>query len=99
MMTPEVLGGLGIAAGVVLVALGGFKAIAMIVSKQTTTKKTSVPPNHGPCNEAVDRLADSLEKNIDEQRAFRETFVMWMAREEGYRNGQRSTGERATIGD
>jgi hypothetical protein len=77
------------AAGGVL--LGMFKIMSTV---GVSARKTSVPPqNHGPCNESVDRLTDVIEKNVDEQRAFRELFVMWMAREEGYRNGKRITAE------
>lgn len=70
-------------------------AVAMFRMMSNGKKKNSVPPpaDHGPCNEAVDRLCVVVEKNVDEQRSFRLAFERWMAREEGRREGLARTGE------
>lgn len=99
-MTPETLGNAGAAGLVVVVVLGAFQLIKFIIARQGSSKKTSVPPSKdcAPCNEAVEKLTTTMDENVKEQRAFRELFVKWMAREEGYRAGLRETGEHPLPG-
>jgi len=85
-----------VAGGIVTVALGAFQLVRYVIARQANGKKTSVNPprvDHGPCNDAVDRLSTIIEKDVDEQREFRLAFERWMAREEGRRDGLRQTGE------
>lgn len=88
--------------------------VMKIIGGQTNTrnalaaadrKKASDPPSrvdHGPCNEAVDRLTDALHEEIREQQKFRKLFEVWMARQEGYARGlaavNRGTGEFPVAG-
>lgn len=97
-----------VAGGVVAVALGAFKLVQFVISRQgngkSNGKKTSVPPtDHGPCREAVRELTlglypltEAMQENIREQREFRGMFERWLAREEGRRDAEqvmRRTGE------
>jgi len=86
-----------VAGGIVTVALGAFQLVRYVISRQSNGKKDKAsvppPPNHGPCNDAVDRLSTIIEKDVDEQREFRLAFERWMAHEEGRRDGLRQTGE------
>lgn len=94
-----------VAGGVVAVALGAFKLVQFVISRQSNGKsngsngkKTSVPPtDHGPCREAVRELTvgiypltEAMQENIREQREFRGMFERWLAREEGRREAQGS---------
>ncbi len=87
-----------VAGGIVTVALGAFQLVRYVIARQSNGKKTSVnpPANHGPCNESVDRLTIVIDRNVEEQRAFRLDFEKWMAHEEGRREAageMRRTGE------
>lgn len=97
-----------VAGGIVAVALGAFKLVQFVISRQgngkSSGKKTSVPPvDHGPCREAVRELTvgiypltEAMQENIREQREFRGMFERWLAREEGRREAQNNmarTGE------
>ena len=89
--------------------IGVMKAMASILGNGS--KKRSVPPptDHGPCNEAVDELAEAIREDMrerrdqhrDEMRAsteFREAFLRYIAREEGRREAMGRTGEYPVAG-
>ncbi len=90
----------GIILGVVKI-IAGQKAAA----EQVKQKDSILPaPDHGPCNESVNRLTESVNRltemlrdDVKEQRAFRSDFSEWMAFERGRRDGAdsalRRTGE------
>jgi len=91
----------------------GYAAIRM-VEKAIETRRakrhdSDRPPaiNHGPCNEAVNSLADTIREDakdrkaehteeIKEQQAFRLAFEKYLAKEDGRREaqqGRQATGE------
>ena len=86
-----------VAGGIVTVALGAFQLVRYVISRQSNGKKDKAsvppPPNHGPCNDAVDRLCGVLEKHVEKQDKLILRLETWMAREEGRRDGLRQTGE------
>ena len=93
-----------------LVATCGGMMLGMwrIVASQNTAaklllaenKKNSVPPtNHGPCNDAVNKLTEAMHAEITEQQAFRRSFDTWLAYEKGRRDELRATGDHPSAGD
>ena len=108
----ETLGNGGALAGFMALGWGLIKLFEKAIDARKNGRKNSdrpPAPNHGPCNEAVERLTESIQadakdrkaehtEEIKEQRALREDFRGWMKYEEGRREAQsdlRRTGEIA----
>jgi hypothetical protein len=102
-------------------ALAGFMglgyALIRMVEKAIEARKTKKrdsdrpprdPTNHGPCNEAVASLTETIREDakdrkaehteeLKEQRALREDFRGWMRYEEGRREAQQDLRRTAEI--
>jgi len=82
------------------VIAGSFKLVASVIKPKNGGGKQ----DHGPCNVAVDGLADAIREDTRERRSqhreemrataeFREAFLRYIHHEEGRRDALRDTGE------
>lgn len=111
----ETIGNGGAMAGFFALGWGLIELLKKAIEVRRTKKRDSDRPprdpvNHGPCNEAVDRLTDAIREDvkdrrslhaeeIKEQRALREDFRGWMRYEEGRHESElRRTADGIPVG-